>query len=262
MLARPETGGRQRDAVPSWIRKNVYLVAHHDWKDLAARYDAWYQTPLGAFAHALEQEAIFGLADVKPGERVVDIGCGTGIYALELARKGLRVIGLDSSLEMIAIAREKFGAARLTGLWVCASAEALPFRSASADLALAVTSLCLVSHPDRAIEEMRRVIALDGRVVLGELNRWSSWAFLRRVKGLVADTIYNRAHFWSRRELDRLLQNNGLTPCAVRLVLHIPPIRRVAFLKRARIVDDLLRRLLPGMGAFIVVVARRRTDDA
>ncbi len=240
----------------------MYLVAHHDWKDLAARYDAWYQTPLGAFAHALEQEAIFGLADVKPGERVVDIGCGTGIYALELARRGLRVIGLDSSLEMIAIAREKCREAGLATLWVCGAAEALPFRSASADLALAVTSLCFVSHPDRAIEEMHRVITLDGRVVLGELNRWSSWAFVRRLKGLVIDTIYNRAHFWSRRELERLLRRNGLAPRAARIVLHIPPIRRVAFLKRARIVDDLLRRLLPGMGAFIVVAARRQTDDA
>lgn len=240
----------------------MYLVAHHDWKDLAARYDAWYQTPLGAFAHALEQEAIFGLADVKPGERVVDIGCGTGIYALELARRGLRVIGLDSSLEMIAIAREKCREAGLASLWVCGSAEALPFRSASADLALAVTSLCFVSHPDRAIEEMHRVITLDGRVVLGELNRWSSWALVRRLKGLVMDTLYNRAHFWSRRELERLLRRNGLAPRAARIVLHIPPIRRVAFLKRARIVDDLLRRLLPGMGAFIVVAARRQTDDA
>jgi len=108
---------------------------------------------------------------------------------------------------------------------------------------------------------MRRVIAPDGRVVLGELNRWSSWALIRRVKGLVTDTIYNRAHFWSRRELECLLRRNGLVPGAVRIVIHIPPIRRGAFLKRARIVDDLLRRLLPGMGAFIVVVARRRSDD-
>jgi ubiquinone/menaquinone biosynthesis C-methylase UbiE len=240
----------------------VYLVAHHDWKDLAARYDAWYQTPLGAFAHALEQEAIFGLADVKPGERVVDIGCGTGIYALELARRGLRVIGLDSSLEMIAIAREKCREAGLASLWVCGSAEALPFRSASADLALAVTSLCFVLHPDRAIDEMCRVITPDGRVVLGELNRWSSWAFVRRLKGLVMDTIYNRAHFWSRRELERLLRRNGLAPRAVRIVLHIPPIRRVTFLKRARVFDALLRRLLPWTGAFIAVAARRRSDDA
>ncbi len=236
--------------------------ARHDFRDLAASYDAWYQTPSGAFAHAVERDAVLALADLKPGERAFDIGCGTGIYTLELARKGLRVIGLDPSMDMMTIAREKFREAGLAGLWVCGSAEALPFRSQSADLALAVTSLCFVSQPDRAVAEMRRVIAPDGRVVLGELNRWSSWALVRRLKGLVADTVYNRAHFWSRRELAHLLERNGLAPRAARIVLHIPPIRRVAFLKRARIVDDLLRRLLPGMGAFIVVAARRQTDDA
>jgi len=235
----------------------VERVARHDFRDLAPSYDVWYQTPLGVFAHAMERDAVLGLAEAKPGERALDIGCGTGIYALELARRGLRVIGVDSSMEMIAIAREKFGAARLPGLWVCASAEALPFRSQSADLALAVTSLCFVPQPDRAIAEMRRVITPDGRVVLGELNRWSSWAFVRRLKGLVTDTIYSRAHFWSRRELACLLQRNGLAPHAVRIVLHIPPIRRATFLKRARAVDDLLRRLLPWTGAFIAVAARR-----
>ena len=236
----------------------MYLVAHHGFKDLAARYDAWYRTPLGAFAHALEEAAIFGLADVRSGERAIDIGCGTGIYALELTRRGIRVVGLDASFEMIAIAREKFREAGLTGLWVCGSAEALPFRSASADLALAVTSLCFMPHPDQAVAEMGRVIAPDGRVVLGELNRWSSWALVRRLKGLVTDTIYNRAHFWSRRELARLLQRNGLVPRAVRIVIHIPPIRRAAFLKRARVLDNLLKRLLPWTGAFIAMCATRK----
>jgi ubiquinone/menaquinone biosynthesis C-methylase UbiE len=236
----------------------MYLVAHHDFRDLAARYDAWYQTPLGAFAHAVERDAILALADLKPGERAFDIGCGTGIYALELARQGLRVIGLDPSLDMMTIAREKFREAGLPGFWVCGSAEALPFRSASADLAVAVTSLCFVSQPDQAVAEMRRVIAPGGRVVLGELNRWSSWALVRRLKGLVKDTIYNQVHFWSRRELERLLRRNGLMPRAARVVLHLPPIQSGGFLERARRVDNLLKRLLPGAGAFIAIVAERQ----
>lgn len=132
---------------------------------MASRYDAWYQTPLGQLANTLEQEAVFNLAKAKSGERAIDIGSGTAIYALELARKGVLAIEVDPSFEMILIAREKFRQAGLKGYFVCGTAEALPVRSNQFDLALAVTSLCFVSRPDRAIEEIHRVIKQGGRLV-------------------------------------------------------------------------------------------------
>jgi ubiquinone/menaquinone biosynthesis C-methylase UbiE len=224
-----------------------------NFKGLAPSYDAWYQTPLGSVAHTLEQEAVFALAGVKPGERVLDVGSGTGIYTLELARSGAEVIGMDSSLEMIRIARQKFLQAGLTGRFVCASAEALPFRTARFDLAVAVTSLCFVSRPDRAIEEMHRVIKPGGRLVIGELNRFSLWAFLRRLKGLFTDTIYNLAHFWSRRELARLLGRSGFVADDERIVLYFPPINQKAFLKYHRFFERILKKILPGTGAFIAM---------
>lgn len=229
-----------------------------NFKDLAARYDAWYQTPLGSLAHALELDAILALAGIKPGERVVDVGCGTGIYTVELVQRGAHVIGVDPSMEMLAITREKLRQAGLTGHLVCGSAEALPFRSGKFDLALAVTSLCFVSSPDRAIEEMRRVLRPGGCLVLGELNRFSLWAAWRRFKGLFRETIYNQAHFWSRRELEKLLRAKGLYSNAVRALLYFPPIPSRMFLKSYRFFEAVLGKLLPGTGAFIAVRAERR----
>ncbi len=228
------------------------------FKDLAARYDAWYRTPLGAAAHALESEAIFALAEVKTGERVLDIGCGTGIYTLELARRNVHVVGVDPSMEMILIAREKFRQAELKCYFICGSAEALPFRPERFDLALAVTSLCFVRSPDRAIAEIYRVIMPGGRLVLGELNRFSLWAFLRRLKGLFRETIYNQAHFWGRRELERLLRKRGFSPDAAQALLYFPPINLQAFLKGARFMERVIKKFLPGTGAFIVLRAERR----
>jgi ubiquinone/menaquinone biosynthesis C-methylase UbiE len=227
-----------------------------NFNELAARYDAWYQTPLGAAAHALESEAIFALAEVKTGERVLDVGCGTGIYTLELARRDVHVVGVDPSMEMILIAREKFRQTGLKGCFICGSAEFLPLRSERFDLALAVTSLCFVRHPDQAIQEAHRILKPSGRLVIGELNRFSLWAFMRRLKGLFTDTIYNQAHFWSRRELERLLREKGLYPSAVKILLHFPPVNLKPYLKRYRFFEMVMGRLLPG--AFIAVKATRK----
>lgn len=229
-----------------------------NFNDLADRYDAWYQTPLGSLAHALESEAIFDLAEAKPAERAVDIGCGTGIYTLELARRGAHVVGVDPSWEMISIAREKFRRAGLPGFFVLGSAEALPFRSGCFDLALAVTSLCFVRSPDRTIEETRRVLNSEGRLVLGELNRFSPWALWRRLKGLFTDTIYNQAHFWGRRELERLLRRRGFCVGAARMLLYFPPWNQRAVLKAYRFFETVVKKTLPGTGAFIAIKAERK----
>ena len=112
--------------------------------------------------------------------------------------------------------------------------------------------------PDLAIEEMRRVLRPGGRLVMGELNRFSLWAFLRRFKGVFRETIYNQAHFWSRQELGRLLRTKGFNPNAVGALLYFPPIPSRTFLKSYRFFEVVIKKLLPGTGAFIIMRAERR----
>src|SRR3990172_8994046 len=63
--------------------------------DRARAYDAWYETGLGAAAHQIELRLVAELAAPVPGERALDVGCGTGIYTAWLAAPGLDVAGLD-----------------------------------------------------------------------------------------------------------------------------------------------------------------------
>ena len=67
----------------------------------AARYDAWFATPLGRAMDAAEARAVLDLAAPQPGERALDAGCGTGNYTRRLAERGATVIGVDADPEML-----------------------------------------------------------------------------------------------------------------------------------------------------------------
>ena len=107
---------------------------------------------------------------VQPGLRVADIGTGTGILALELAELGLNVIGIDQSEAMLETARQKWNAvaADQTGSIEFRAGDAveLPLESASVDAVFAHMVLHSLEEPERAIQEMARVVRPGGLVVL------------------------------------------------------------------------------------------------
>lgn len=107
---------------------------------------------------------------VAPPLSVADIGTGTGVLALDLARLGLDVVGIDRSEAMLESARQKARAERerLPGTltFETGDAHALPLADASVDAAFAHMVLHSLEDPARAIREMARVVRPGGRVVL------------------------------------------------------------------------------------------------
>lgn len=106
-------------------------------------------------------EAIWEEGDLL-GRRVLDVGCGTGALAAELARRGAKVWGLDGSPEMLAVARGTVGPS--VGLKLGA-AESLPFRDGWFQRAVLRTVVHLLDR-GRALPELARVLAPAGRVVI------------------------------------------------------------------------------------------------
>jgi demethylmenaquinone methyltransferase/2-methoxy-6-polyprenyl-1,4-benzoquinol methylase len=104
--------------------------------------------------------------EVRPADSVLDVACGTGAVALELARRyGCRVTGVDQSPEMLDGARRRVGT-RVE--LVEARAEALPFEDATYDGVTFTYLLRYVDDPAATMRELARVVRPRGRVAMLE----------------------------------------------------------------------------------------------
>jgi ubiquinone/menaquinone biosynthesis C-methylase UbiE len=115
------------------------------------------------------------LAMIQPGERILDVGCGTGdltMTAKRLAGTGGTVIGIDASPEMIEVAQRKATRAHVEIEYRVALIEAIPFPDASFDVVL--SSMMMHHLPDHlkqaGLAEIRRVLKPNGRVVIVDMK--------------------------------------------------------------------------------------------
>lgn len=179
--------------------------------EVAAGYDAWFETPVGGRADQLEWDLIRRLAQPRVGKHALDVGCGTGQFSLRLEQLGLTVEALDASAEMLAIARKKSDAIA----WRQGTAEALPYDDGAFDLVLSVTALEFMADQSRALREMLRVLRPGGRLVIATLNADSAWGrFYRQQAEASDDDLFARARFFTSETLLAALRD--LTPGRVR----------------------------------------------
>jgi len=92
-----------------------------------------------------------------PGERVVDVGCGTGNAALLAAALGARVIGVDPASRLLEVAREDAAARGLDAEFAVGDAAELPLDDGSADLVVSVFGVIFAPDAAAAVAELARV---------------------------------------------------------------------------------------------------------
>jgi len=115
---------------------------------------------------------LIAAAALRPGQRVLDVACGTGVVArLAAARVGPKgtVAGIDLNPGMLEVARS-VTPDEVTIEWLEASAENLPFPDASFDVVLCQMSLQFFPDKVAALREIRRVLVPEGRLVLNVLG--------------------------------------------------------------------------------------------
>src|SRR5215831_2623569 len=122
-------------------------------------------------------------AQVKPGQRVLDVGCGTGVVALTAARVGAKATGADLTPELLAQAREN---SKITGLeveWLESDVEKLPFEDRQFDVVLSQFGHMFAPRPDVAIGQMLRVLKPGGTIAF---STWPPDQYIGQMFALIA----------------------------------------------------------------------------
>ena len=163
------------------------------------------------------------------GQRVLDVGCGTGKVLQELAATAARAWGVDASEEMLAIARRNLPAG--VGL-KRAPAEALPFRPGAFDVVTMAFVVHLVDRP-RAFAEARRVLVRGGRVAVWTADpaRVARTYLARIFPSYVA---IERARFPSGDALREELERAGFEDTRATEIAHPVVVAKEVVLERLR----------------------------
>jgi demethylmenaquinone methyltransferase/2-methoxy-6-polyprenyl-1,4-benzoquinol methylase len=156
---RPESEGRRAglDKQPA----EVAAMFDH----VAAKYDRT-NAVLSLRRDRVWRRATRRALAVRPGERVLDVGAGTGASTAELTEGGAYAVGVDLSLGMLAAGRRDRPELPL----LAGDALALPFADATFDAVTISFALRNVADPGAALRELRRVTRPGGRLVVCEFS--------------------------------------------------------------------------------------------
>lgn len=142
------------------------------------------------------EESALTLLNPRPGERVLDIGCGEGNHLLFFSKLGLDVNGIDPSPYIMSRARERLGnrCALKKG-----RAEDLPFDDNEFDLAVLINTLEFLDDPLPALREAGRVARRGVFIVV--MNSLSWFYLCRRFQGLFRESLFRHLRFYNLWEL-------------------------------------------------------------
>ena len=194
-------------------------VQRYGWDLAATCYEALWQAQL-----ADAQAALLDMAALRPGERVLDVACGTGLVTLPAARAvgaSGQVLGVDIAGAMVEALRERAAAAGVPQVAAARmDAEQLALPDGSVDVVLCALGLMYVPDPAQALREVHRVLRPGGRAVFavwGERAR-CGWAPLfgivdAEVRSEVCPMFFGLGQ---RDALARLCRSTGLAVSAER----------------------------------------------
>jgi len=213
----------------------------NEWPE---KYDEWFETPIGRLIRRYEQELIFQMLNPEDGETILDAGCGTGIFVVDLIKTGAHVVGLELSPIML---RRAF--AKLAGqafFPVRGNMVRLPFADNSFHKTVSNTAIEFIEDAGSAVEELFRVTRPGGVIVVTTLNSLSPWADRRQMAARKGHPLFQHVVFRSPEELLNLSPVAGAFKTAIHFEKDADP-------QLAQQIEEAGKKRSPETGAFLAV---------
>ena len=150
---------------------------------IAPRYDALNRVMSVGLDQRWRRRAL-DRVDVVPGDRLIDLACGTGDFCELAAARGAKVVGVDFALQMLRRAQLRVP----DFVSVQGDAEWLPFRSSSVDVVTCGFALRNFVSLDAVLREIARILKPGGRMALIDVDR-PRWGPLRAAHSLYFDRV-------------------------------------------------------------------------
>ena len=178
-----------------------------------SRYDSWFETPSGILIKQYESRLLLELLNPLSGDKILDVGCGTGIFTMDVMALGPIITGVDISQPMLRKAMNKTSQSGFTG--ICADMRALPFEDNSFDKVLSMTAIEFIADAKKAIDEIDRVTKKGGSIVVTTLNSLSPWADRRLDAAKKGHKLFEKIFFRSPDEICSLVPANAVVRTAI-----------------------------------------------
>jgi len=171
-----------------------------DFGKVAHLYDNWFQTSVGRVYDRLETRALNQyMPSATQGDKLLDVGCGTGHFSRLFSKCGYQVHGIDISEKMIWEARNAFIP---HASFEVADMMNIPYPDEYFEVAASIAAFEFIDYPGKALLEMLRCLKKGGTIIIAVLNKNSPLTKRRIRQG---NKIFTTANLFTVEKLAELL---------------------------------------------------------
>lgn len=160
----------------------------------------------------------------KPKDRILDLGCGSGLFSISMLKSGCNVTSADPSSQCLANLKRLTSNSRLKPRVIQCAPESLPLPDKFFDSIICINLLEFSESPHSVCKEIHRVLKKNGKAVIATNMPYSPWALRPVMNAVRKSNDLQGPRPLTKREFGKVLQASGLTVDTVKFRARFLPI--------------------------------------